>query len=151
MKNSELYHRTVDILAKAYIDNTLFKGNCAACAVGNIIAGNCNIHYVPVEADLPGNIYWAFGTPCWQIVFCTRDTEQRIDTSEYRGTAKLQIDATDYSWEDLAKIERAFEGSYDGDDPMYSSLMACIKAMDEIHEVTDESITSRSRDKFVKV
>lgn len=41
MKRPELYQKTVDILVKAYFDDTLQHGNCYACAVGNIIAGNC--------------------------------------------------------------------------------------------------------------
>ncbi len=43
MKNKSLYDKTVSILVDAYMNDTLQHGNCFACAVGNIVAANCDV------------------------------------------------------------------------------------------------------------
>jgi hypothetical protein len=103
MKNQELFNRSISILVKAYLDGTLEKGSCCACAVGNLVSGNMGRKF--------DNELWADGfSPLWDSVFMTSAGEQTIcprmlDFPE----VKAQIDATGYPWEDLAKIEYAFE------------------------------------------
>jgi hypothetical protein len=154
MKNIELYHKTVDILVKAYVNNTLRTQQCVACAVGNIIAGNCG-YAIPEDTSVGIFEYWVSGDgkeigPAWQKVFCTNLGYQGKNPDKYEKEAKEQIDSTGYSWEDLAKIEYAFECNHKGDDPMYSSLMAVIDVLDKLHEVTEEASNS-SKLKFATV
>jgi len=40
------FENTVDILVKAYINDTLEHNNCYACAVGNIVAHNMGERFV---------------------------------------------------------------------------------------------------------
>lgn len=144
MKKKELYQKTVDILVQAYFNDTLEHSDCTACAVGNIVAANIETCTIPYSSKLP----WRGE---WSNVFCTSGCEQDIDPSEYRGNAKLVIDATGYKWQELAKIEKAFESvryNEDEDKWMFDGLMAVIDALDEIHENKDASITTTSKNRF---
>lgn len=132
MIREQLYKKTVDILFNAYFDDTLKHKYCNACAVGNLIR---------INMGLPRN-WWTV----WEDVFCTVTTidntkEQRICPNAYRGMAKDQIDSTGYTWQELAKIEHAFEMAPYGtteEDWMFNGLVAVLEVLKEIHQVTDE-------------
>lgn len=155
MENSELYHRTVDILAKAYVDETLEHKNCFACAVGNLVAANCGWRMI----NQNGGIRWDSSSlfSRWQDVFCTEDWGQYIHEKHYTGEAKAQIDSTGYHYLELAQIENVFETTFsiawdnNDPDPMYAALLAVIAVLDKIHKVTDQDITKRSKEKFVRI
>jgi hypothetical protein len=127
MKTSERFDRAIAALVKGYMNNTLAKGNCSACAVGNIVAhslegstkstvttlsnGECAIDYEMISSC--GDEI----TPHWQNVFSTqnpdrrysRERRQEISIWKYDGIAKKQIDVTGYSWKELSDVEWAFE------------------------------------------
>jgi len=124
MKNEKLYHETVDILANAYMNNTLVHGTCAACAVGNIIAArqgmqvikNSETTFMWAKATIEEGI--TLGSPKWQSVFVTKTKETsgrgrilraHLDLNNYYGMAKKQIDATGYEPIQLAYMEKRFE------------------------------------------
>ena len=137
----ELYQKTVDILYYAYFNNTLRHSNCFACAVGNIIAANKGFSFTPSK---PIGIKWADQHEAseWHYVFCTTMGRQIIQTNNYRGKAKEQIDSTGYTLSELAKIEFAFETAEPGaspEDRMFNGLSAVLDTLKEIHQISDNS------------
>lgn len=135
MKNKELFTKTVNILVDAYFKNTLQHGSCAACAVGNIIACNMGLK---ISEDL---CFWEKKGKTiysdWDNVFVTTREGQEINPKEYFGEAKKQIDSTGYTWQELAKVEFAFETADEGnseDDYMFNGLMSVCDVLIEIHE-----------------
>lgn len=88
-------------LIHAFFNDELKKGECSACAVGNMCDGSSD----------------------WSKVFCTRQYDQILQPSNYKNIVMLVycvgapkaaypkkvIDATGYTWRELAKVENAFE------------------------------------------
>lgn len=163
--NKELVERGREEIGKLFFSpDTLVKGRCTACAVGNIVAANCGYSIVQEEYNYdlvwkkgekvlpyPGNTSTYFG---WGAVFCTNFTTQDVHPENYKGEAKFQIDSTGYSWQELAMIEKAFEGTNVGetsDERMFNSLLAVIDALDEIHDNKDLEISKASKGMFNKV
>ena len=107
MKNKEQFDRTVKILVAAYLNNSLVQSNCHACAVGNLVAANLDIRY---DQDLK----WIGRQVAWSAVFVTLRYQiaQNKCPGAYAGEAKAQIDATGYTWQELARIEYAFERAF---------------------------------------
>ncbi len=120
---------TLDILVKAYLNNTLMHGSCYACAVGNIIGDKMCGGMVKTNSFRNGGVLWKgyneiyypgdggwdgsknFG---WGAVFNTPNpgSSQYVNSENYKGKAKEQIDSTGYTWRQLAKIEKAFENAW---------------------------------------
>lgn len=158
------FEQTVAILVKAYFDNTLEHGNCAACAVGNIIASS-------IGAKVSKSAYtWERKgieiIPIWDELFCSGGAGgQVVVPEEYKGWVKRQIDTTGYSWQELALIERTFEKhspfeveDYGEDEDnmraienssMFNGLMAVVEVLAEIHNV-DLSVKESAKLQFVK-
>jgi len=142
------FENSVDVLLKAYLNDTLEHGNCYACAVGNLVANGLNRTLIKdwqekrykwqgtnFHCDYPSKQGWA-------KVFCTIGTPiyytQYLRPDSYRGIAKEQIDSTGYTWRQLAKVEKAFESAKYGaneDDYMFNGLMAVIDVLAEIHGI----------------
>ena len=147
MKNKELFNDTVRILVNAYLNNSLVQGNCHACAVGNIIAAKMNIKY---DQDLK----WMGCQVAWPQVFVTVSFEiaQVRRPWNLNGPAKEQINATGYSWKELAQIEYAFERApwaKTQEERMFNGLMAVVEALSQIHEM-DENTKSATKGLFLK-
>lgn len=161
------FESTVDILVKAYLNDTLQHGDCAACAVGNIIAANIGAEVIPEKLTCNGE--WRRGADhiviAWNDVFMTPfREEQRVSVYNYIGQVKRQIDASGYSWQDLARIEFAFEraenpeynirkdglpSDYLNPEWMFNGLMAVVDVLASIHNV-DLSIKENAKLLFVK-
>lgn len=153
MKNETLYNKTVNILVDAYFNDTLVHCNCYGCAVGNLVAANMGLKYVGKGKKLRWrgvkSIYQGFPSKNWIDVLQMGE----VNIEEYDGVAKMQIDATGYTPQELARIEHAFEneGIYQrNDQTMFNGLMAVIEVLDQIHENTDQTVTQSSKQKFVK-
>jgi hypothetical protein len=158
MIQEELYNKTVDILVAAYFNDTLVHDDCSACAVGNIIAHHmgCDIvkseHYHDLfEWHRNGQYIRAV----WGNVFITNSTYkyQEKDPSWYTGSQKEQIDATGYTWQELAKVEFAFETApkgHSGADWMFNGLMAVVDTLDEIHQNDNTMVAATSKQRFTK-
>lgn len=162
MKNKELFEKTISILVEAYLNGTLVKGNCQACAVGNIVAGNNDWNYI-TEDLVEEDFHWdcvphidmimgdwdieeiKYSYAQWYNVFGTFSQKPFTKPENYIGGAKEQIDSTGYTWQELAEIEKAFEQSVD----MYSGLMNVVEVLGEIHQV-DEKIIEENKLMFVK-
>jgi hypothetical protein len=108
MKRQELYNNTVDILVQAYFNDTLAHCDCSACAVGNMIAGNCGYELKYVTEDVSGFIWLHNGKeiePKWDELFVTYDNgNQKIEPRCFNLETKRQCEATGYNWHDLAAI-----------------------------------------------
>ncbi len=133
MKNEELYYRTVNMLAKAYLNGTLMHANCTACAVGNIVGG---------------------GREWFDVVRIYRHGEAKYDFPLYwLAEGKKQIESTGYSIAEISVIEKAFESAdEDADDIVctvntngFLGLMAVVDALDIIHENTSSAITDKAK------
>ncbi len=161
MKNHELYSKTVDILVQAYFNDTLEHGNYCGCAVGNIIAANFGIELVKSSGKksevhpkmIPDFSYTAnrghlenpFHNGIW---YYFKDKNKTPN-----GVVEQQVVMTGYSWEELLRIERAFENAWGyttDDERMFCGLMAVIECLDLIHENNDTAITLTSKQKFQK-
>lgn len=148
MKNKALFDKTIKILVNAYLSNTLVHNNCCACAVGNIIAANMQIKYDPY-------LKWVGKQLAWSTVFVTMrsKTEQTQRPWAYTGNAKEQIDATGYTWQELALVESAFERAPLGnnnEERMFNGLMAVVDALCQIHGMTEET-KQVTKELFVKI
>lgn len=104
MKTSDRFNNAISALVKSFFNETLAKGDCNACAVGNMCAAGLGITTsLSTNCGIEAN-------GRWKSVFCTEeDGVQNINPYNYEGEAKRAIDSTNYSWKELAKIEKAFE------------------------------------------
>lgn len=126
MKNEPLWNKTVDILVKAYLGDTLRHSLCQACAVGNIIAANN-------EMQKCGK--WPCGDYAWSAVTSGMISE---DGGYERGL--MHIKNTGYSVQNIVDIEYAFEHttfSLSKDQFMFNGLMSVIDTLMQIHEAND--------------
>lgn len=136
------FENSVSVLVRAYMSDELVHGVCSACAVGNLIAHSIGTRPRLEHPSIPRFSHHEFddGTKTfWRYVFMTGEYGQDINASEYTGDAKVQIDATGYTWQELAKIEKAFEcaeGRYGSKDAwMFNGLMAVVDVLAEIHGI----------------
>jgi hypothetical protein len=109
------FNNAVAALVKGFFNETLAKGTCTACAVGNIVAHSNNIKIVEdefmfdVEQDEIGI------TSSWSNIFCSEfnftlgEIKQNVYPENYQGISKISVDSTGYTWQELALIEIAFE------------------------------------------
>lgn len=128
------FEHSIDVLVRAYLNDTLQHNNCTACAVGNMIADALKFEFKKTWAGLT----WENKYPEWIDVFCTTSNGQRKTPEAYEYSAKYQIDSTGYPWQDLAKIEYAFETAPKGnndDDWMFNGLMAVVDVLADIHGI----------------
>lgn len=125
------FQNSVSVLVRAYLNDTLKRGQCHACAVGNLIQAGLGRYFTEEEESALRN-----HQDGWVKVFVTMCFSSNYQRPEnYKGVAKEQIDATGYSWQDLAKIEYAFETAGRGEDAMFNGLMAVVDVLAEIHNV----------------
>lgn len=135
------FENSVDVLIKAYMNDTLDHGTCGACAVGNLV----------FEAT-GKETAWDRG---WGSVFFTdpHSKNQFFKPREYYGNAKHEIDSTGYPLKSLMRIEYAFETARKGkcsDDWMFNGLMAVVDVLAEIHGV-DLTVKEAAIGEFQKV
>src|ERR1700712_1413592 len=124
MLREALYNRTVSILKDGYFDDTLEHGSPCGCAIGNLIAANTGLKLIKSDG--------------WEKVICEKRvqikcTHENNDNpvinefsknslwfyfrkDKWLKSAKAiqviidkQVIATGYTWEELMRIEKAFE------------------------------------------
>lgn len=137
MNHKKKFEHTVNVLLKAYLNDTLQHADCYACAVGNIIAHNLNIKICPILK------IWERSGPVWDEVFMTSNGIQSFVKENYRGDSRFQIESSGYTLRQLAKIEFAFETaeySDDADQYMFNGLMRVIDMLSEIHGIDLETV-----------
>lgn len=148
MKNQERFDRSVAILLKAYLNDTLYAFDCHACAVGNLVAGNMGFKIVESRSheEFDEDLYnWIDKSgkkvrPCWGAY-----TGTTLIWARNLGTE--QEKSTGYSKSEINRIEAAFMlgislNSYveDSKDTNFARLMNTIDCLMEIDEVSVESV-----------
>ena len=109
--------RAIDIFLDAINKQTLAKGTCSACAVGNLVAHGMG-YSIELPEDECGSYEWrkqgSYKSPKWGAYFTTCDGIQTVyplsDLLESSVTTMIEeIESTEFSAEELMKIEYAFE------------------------------------------
>lgn len=120
------FEKTVDVLVKAYMNDTLDAGNCKLCAVGNIISrGN------------PSYDFYSTGISWYRAIGLNTEMNPN-GTPDYNHP---DIVNTGYTAEDLLRIERIFmdrDGLRDESDT-FSALMAVVDVLADIHGIDLEA------------
>lgn len=156
------FENSVNVLVKAYFNDTLRHGNCYACAVGNLVAESSGTKVVKCNMWNFSHcgLGWSNLAPYpalhgekiqgWGAVFSTDtvsvDDEdyprpirqvQSKNMGNYFGEPKKQIDSTGYTLEELARVEFAFESArgHNDDDRMLNGLMAVVEVLADIHQI----------------
>ena len=137
MNRSELYYKTITTLNDAWRNGSLRKGNCKACAVGNML-----------------------GSYEWDALFSTfrgrqvrQAPKQAIHKgfgSDYVQKAVDMIDASGYTPEELMRVEFTFETAREGKterQSQYNGLCAVFEVLQQIHEV-EFSIAQTSKEEL---
>jgi len=154
MNRPNIYKKSVEILHDAYIRDYIGYFSCACGAAGNLIRANMGYKY---EGDEKSH-WWRDKNNSqvknsWINTYMFDGTEIIFDKSNYVGLAKVQIDSTGYSLEELATIDTVFDQSPDDyeeiEDSIFSGLNAVIDCLKTIHEV-EEEVIARDKEKFKK-
>jgi hypothetical protein len=149
------------------MNDTLASGTCSACAVGNIVADAMGgkvekLNTLLFDCDIDNE--W------WNNLFITSSNEQIIsklkDDSNVKHFRKKIFDLTGYRWNELAKVEYAFEvntkikhGDYDEHteqeimEDQFNGLMAVMDVLIKLDEVTEgqkyKDTFKKKREKFL--
>lgn len=152
------FNHTVNVLVKAYLDNTLRHGNCSACAVGNIVGGpewsalfitmdeKCQL--VAGEDEICAE--WRFRKGIYKLSQLPESTVAKA--KEILTAAREMVKLSGYSIQELMRIEFAFETSDKGnndDEWMFNGLMAVVDQLAIIHNV-DLTQKESAKKLFVK-
>ncbi len=97
--------KAIDIFLDAVNNGTLAKGNCMACAVGNLVA-----HGLGCEITYDNRFRCSGDNTSWSDAFYTHEYEQNVNDHAFdRERVVKNIEATDFNIEELMAIEYAFE------------------------------------------
>lgn len=107
---TQRFEKAYNALYNAFMNDTLAKGSCAACAVGNIVADAMG---GKVYKRSTGLYDCDVENSWWSVMFMTNQHGQRINTVKqdsrvivYRHRIE---ELTGYTWKELAEVERVFE------------------------------------------
>ena len=146
------FEKAYNALLKAFMDDTLAKGTCTACAVGNIVADAMGTKVVRVS---PSYFVCNRNNNFWSDLFVTDAFFNKQKIYNEKSSRAKYIKArlkklTGYSWKELAKIEHVFEtntkvskGFYPLIDEkeimedQFNGLMAVLDVMIELDEIKE--------------
>jgi hypothetical protein len=144
------FEHTVNVLVKAYLDDTLQLCNCYACAVGNMVANSRKLRYNKKYA----NFCWDSDESAAWFNACYAGHGGSIDL------ANDQISSTGYTWNEIKMIEMAFESAYRkapqadrsqfDDKLIFNGLIAVVDVLADIHGI-DLTQKEEAKKLFVKV
>jgi hypothetical protein len=148
------FKHSVNVLVRAYMNDTLEHFNCYACAVGNLVSDAMGYEYkkcVDSEAKRiawkhnEGRYYQTVGSPRiiggdWYLV---------VLNDEYKIEGIKEIEATGYSIDEVTRIENAFESAGRIGDFMLNGLMAVVDVLADIHQI-DLTVREETKKLFVK-
>jgi len=154
---TQRFEKAYNALYNAFMNDTLAKGTCRACAVGNIVA---NAMGVSVTSEYTCKVNNTF----WNIIFYTTTDGEQIIKRNPIYEKYLEV-LTGYSWEELAKVEHAFERAakihyyyYNSHTPQeimedqFNGLMAVMDVLIELDEVKEgNSYKETFKNKFQTV
>lgn len=135
------FNHTVNVLVKAYLNDTLVKGNYCQCAVGNLIQEAHKITLLnPSKDEIDEDDKSVLNGAVWYSAIQCKATE-------FKEAAYAQIKPIGYTFEEVFEIERAFEK---GAQTIFESLMAVVDVLAEIHNI-DLTAKEEAKKLFVKV
>lgn len=161
------FEKAYNALYNAFMNDTLAKGTCIACAVGNIVADAMGAKVYSQQRDSSivfrcnNDNFW------WNDLFFTTQCGQRIikisENNKVKQLRKKILNLTGYTWRELAKVEKAFEenteipfNEYNFYTPeqimedQFKGLMAVMDVLIELDEVKEgEKYKNNFRNKFV--
>lgn len=117
MKISERAQKAIDVFLNALEKGTLAKGTCTACAVGNLVAAGYGVEVIKgykIDAEIieGSGLVCSIDNTGWRYLFMTSSNEQEIQTEALSmSIVKENILVTDFTWQELAQIEKAFENA----------------------------------------
>lgn len=136
MKNPELFHKTVGILVKAYLNESLVHNSCQACAIGNIIYNIDRKFHDSLNYDE-------------HLAYVVSGETQITIKNKLSPIHLKQLSMTGYTINDIIKIERSFEAVREcKDESGYKGLMNVVNTLSKIHKTTEVE-TSQAKDLFV--
>lgn len=132
------FENSVNVLVRAYLNDTLDAGDCKACAVGNLIQHACNIP--PNSASFyPDGGSWY--------------STMRDDSRLFKVLSEHpHIVQTGYTGLEIYKIERAFMTACSQSiiDDNFERLLAVVDVLAEIHSV-DLTVKEQAVGRFQEV
>ena len=103
---TERIKKAIDLFLDAINNGTLAKGSCTACAVGNLVAHGMNGTITGKGCSFNSDV----DNDMWGYLFMTGVGSQTIHTSQLKNPKVISnIEATDFTWRELAQIEYVFE------------------------------------------
>jgi hypothetical protein len=109
---TQRFEKAYNALYNAFMNDTLAKDTCIACAVGNIVA---DAMAGKVYRNSDGVWKCTMDNKWWSDMFMTSFDGQRIKTIKedpnVKNLRKRIYILTGYKWNELAKIEKAFENN----------------------------------------
>ena len=108
---TQRFEKAYNALYNAFMNDTLAKGCCAACAVGNIVADamGAKVYKRSTGFEYGCDVFNSW----WSTMFMTTHRGQSITTvkqdSRVKGYRHRIKKLTGYTWKELAKVERVFE------------------------------------------
>jgi hypothetical protein len=163
---TQRFEKAYNALYNAFMNDTLAKGTCTACAVGNIVADAMGAKVTSI-IKTEWEFYCSKQNNWWQKMFVTGSDGQRItkisEDSNVKYLRKKILNLTGYTWRELARIEKAFEESteiqysyywkYTPEQIMedqFNGLMAVMDILIELDEVKEgDKYKNNFRNKFV--
>jgi hypothetical protein len=166
---TQRFEKAYNALYNAFMNDTLAKGTCTACAVGNIVADAMgaevyrNKDMNSIRFHCSNDNYW------WGEMFVTGSDGQKIrkisQNSKVKELRKKILNLTGYTWRELAKVEKAFEENteivfynYLESTPeevmedQFKGLMAVMDVLIELDEVKEgDKYKNNFRNKFVGI
>ena len=110
---TQRFEKAYNALLKAFMDDTLAKGTCTACAVGNIVADAMGAKVYLQQTDSFIGFSCSNDNDWWKEMFITGNNGQRIytikDNPHVRGYRQKIEELTGYTWRELARVEKVFE------------------------------------------
>lgn len=101
----------IAVFIKAIDTRTLAKGTCVACAVGNLVAAGKGAKITKVEKSF-GQIEFESTEKNWfwkQLFMTSNGRQETFPTMLEAPIVMKDIESTEFTWEELAQIEYAFE------------------------------------------
>jgi len=145
------FEKAYNALYNAFMNDTLAKSTCTACAIGNIVADAMG---GKITIDEDGWYNCEIDNTWWSDMFYTNENGQRITTikmhPEIKNLRKRIYKLTGYKWNELAKVENAFENNtqilycnyihYTEEEIMedqFKGLMAVMDVLIELDEIKE--------------
>ena len=151
---TQRFEKAYNALLNAFMNDTLAKGTCTACAVGNIVADAMGAKVYSQHSDSSIVFRCSNNNDWWKEMFITGNDGQRItkisQNSEVKKLRKDILNLTGYTWRELARVEKAFEENtkirynkyfdYTPEEIMqdqFNGLMAVMDVLIELEEIKE--------------